>query len=52
MEELHLHDAGSKLQNLKTVIASFSELLAQENEALEKYDIQLSARFMTRKPRL
>ncbi len=52
MEELHLNDAGSKLQNLKTVIASFSELLTQENEALEKYDISLVGKLYEKKTKL
>lgn len=52
MEELHLHDAGSKLQNLKTVIASFSELLMQENEALEKYDIQFVSQIYDKKTKI
>ncbi len=52
MEELHLHDAGSKLQNLKTVIASFSELLTQENEALEKYDIQFVSQIYDKKTKI
>lgn len=52
MEELHLNDAGSKLQNLKTVISSFSDLLIQENEALEKYDIKLVGQLYDKKAKI
>lgn len=40
MEELQLQEVSSKLEDLKQVIGSFSQLLKAENQALKEFNVE------------